>query len=356
MKKLYSLFALLIVGSMLLAACGGASAPDCAKPDVICVGLVTDVGKVDDKSFNQSSWEAMQQAKTDGLVNWVQYIETVDSKDYGKNLATFGDAGYDIIVTSGYNLGQASIAGAKAYPNIAIIAVDQPVADFTPEGETTPTNYVGLVFNEDQAGFLVGALAAMMSETHKIGSVCGTDLIPPVWRYGEGYRAGAAYIDAQKGTTTEVSNVYHSDVGFDKTFDDPEWGATTANAMIDQDADVIFGVGGKTGNGAVTAAAARGAYVIGVDVDQYYALPEAAPRMISSAMKLIKPGVYDLTKAAAKGNLPGGANFVGPAGYAPFHDLDSKVPADVKAKMEEIFKALSDGSLKTGVSPAKPAE
>ena len=74
----------------------------------------------------------------------------------------------------------------------------------------------------------------MMSESHKIGAVCGTDVVPPVWRFGEGYKAGAAYADGMNGTTTEVQVVYHSDVGFDKTFTDPEWGAQTAKSMMDQ--------------------------------------------------------------------------------------------------------------------------
>ena len=96
-------------------------------------------------------------------------------------------------------------------------------------------------------------------------------------------KAGAAYIDP----AVEVFVVYHNDVGFDKTFTDPEWGKATAESMIDQGADVIFGAGGKTGNGAVTAAAQRDVYGIGVDTDQYYTLPEAQARMLSSAMKLI---------------------------------------------------------------------
>jgi basic membrane protein A len=224
--------------------------------------------------------------------------------------------------------------------------VDQFQATETP-------GVVGLNFPEDNAGFLVGALAAMMSKSHKIGAVCGTDVVPPVWRFGEGYKAGAAYVDGMMGSATEVFVVYHSDVGFDKTFTDPEWGAATAKSMMDQGADAIFGCGGITGNGAITAAAQAGAYAIGVDTDQYLTLPEAAPRMLSSAMKLITPGVFDLIKAAQEGNFPVG-NYFGAAGYAPFHDLDSEVPADVKAEMEKINAGLLDGSIKTNVPPVKP--
>jgi basic membrane protein A len=339
MKKLFAVFALLLIVAMALPACAPAAA-DCKSDEVLCVGLVTDVGKIDDKSFNQSAWEGVKLAEELGAT--VQYIETTDAKDYDKNIATFADEGYDVIVTVGFALGEATAAAAAKYPDVDFVGVDQFQAEAI-------ANVAGLNFPEDQAGFLVGALAAMMSETGKIGAVCGTDAVPPVWRFGEGYRAGAAYIDP----AVEVNVVYHSDVGFDKTFVDPEWGAATANSMIDKGVDTVFGCGGKTGNGAVTAAAQAGKYGIGVDTDQYLTLPEAAPRMLSSAMKLITPGVYDLIKLSNDGALPAG-NYFGAAGYAPFHDLDAEVPAEVKTKMEEINAALVDGSLQTGVPPVKP--
>jgi basic membrane protein A len=344
MKKLYSLLAVLLIAAMLLPACAPAEA-NCADEETFCVGLVTDVGKINDKSFNQSAWEGVQRAEAE-LGATVQYIETADSKDYAKNIATFADAGYDVIVTVGFGMGEATVAAAGTYPNVKFVGVDQFQAAET-------AGVVGLNFPEDNAGFLVGALAAMMSESHKIGAVCGTDVVPPVWRFGEGYKAGAAYVDGMMGSATEVFVVYHSDVGFDKTFTDPEWGAQTAQSMMDQGADAIFGCGGITGNGAITQAASAGAYAIGVDTDQYLTLPEAAPRMLSSAMKLITPGVFDLVKAAKDGNFPVG-NFFGSAGYAPFHDLDSEVPADVKAEMEKINAGLLDGSIKTNVPPVKP--
>ena len=390
MKKLYFVMALLIVASMVLTACGApateapaaaTAAPaateapavateapavateapvaeitqaDCVKPEVYCVGLVTDVGKVNDKSFNQSAWEGVQQAKTEGSADLVQFIETADAKDYAKNIATFGDAGFDAIVTVGFGLGEATAAAALTYPDIKFIGVDQFQAwPYTPETTDDVANLTGLNFPEDQAGFLVGALGAMMSQSHKIGAVCGTDVVPPVWRYGEGYKAGAAYADAMNKTTTEVFVVYHSDVGFDKTFTDPEWGAQTAKSMMDNGADAIFGCGGLTGNGAITAAAQAGKYAIGVDADQYLTLPEAAPMMLSSAMKLIVPGVAELIAKAKDGSIEAG-NFIGLAGYAPYHDLDSKVPAEVKAAMEKINTGILAGSITTGVAPSKP--
>jgi len=388
MKKLYFTMALVLIASMILTACGGnptaaptaapteapvvateapTAAPteapvveitqaDCVKPEVFCVGLVTDVGKVNDKSFNQSAWEGVQQAQTDGVADLVQFIETADAKDYAKNIATFGDAGFDVIVTVGFGLGEATFAAGAAYPNIKFIGVDQFQAwQYTEDTADDSANVTGLNFPEDQAGFLVGALGAMMSKSHKIGAVCGTDVVPPVWRYGEGYKAGAAYADGLNGTTTEVFVVYHSDVGFDKTFTDPEWGAQTAKSMMDQDADAIFGCGGLTGNGAITGAAQAGAYAIGVDADQYLTLPEAASRMLTSAMKLIVPGVAELVAAAKDGSITAG-NFTGTCGMAPFHDMDGEVSAEIKAAMEAINAGLLDGTITTGVAPAKPAQ
>ncbi len=377
MKKLNMMIALLVIASVVLAACtppateaptqapapteapteAPTAAPteppvveptaaDCPKAEVFCVGLVTDVGKINDKSFNQSAWEGVLQSQTDGVADIVQYIETTDAKDYAKNIGTFGDAGFDVIVTVGFALGEATVAAATTYPDVNFIGVDQFQAAET-------DGVAGLNFPEDQAGFLVGALAASMSKSHKIGAVCGTDVVPPVWRFGEGYKAGAAYADGMNGTTTEVFVVYHSDVGFDKTFTDPEWGAQTATSMMDNGADAIFGCGGITGNGAITAAAQAGSYAIGVDTDQYLTLPEAAPRMLSSAMKLITPGVAELIAAAKDGSITYG-NVFGHAGYAPFHDVAGEVPAEVSAMMETLNAALLDGSVKTDVPPVKP--
>lgn len=307
------------------------------------VGLVTNFGKVDDKSFNQSSWEGVQCAQKD-LGAEVKFIETTDPKDYDKNIAQFADANYDVIVTVGFALGEATVNAAKKYPKIKFIGVNHLL--FL---DKTIDNLAALIFEEDKAGYLAGALAALMSKTGKIGAVLGTDAVPPVWRFGEGYRTGAKAVKPN----IEVTIVYHNDVGFDKTFTDPEWGKTTAQSMIDKGVDVVFGAGGKTGNGALLGVAEKGKLAIGVDTDQYFTVPEAQKALLSSAMKLLTPGVCDLIKAAQNNTFKGG-NVVGKVGLAPFHDLDSQVPADVKAKLEDIRKGLDSGTIKTNVPPAKP--
>ncbi|WP_437732726.1 BMP family lipoprotein [Sorangium sp. So ce1335] len=345
LKKRRLALAVLLALASALPACSRDKKADCATPEVFCVGLVTDMGKIDDKSFNQSAWEALQRAQKE-LGATTQYIETTDPKDYPKNIATFADEKYDVVVTSGFGLTEATHAAAAQFTGTKFIGIDQ----FQGPGAEKP-NVVGLIFPEDHGGFLVGALAAMMTKTGKIGAVLATDAVPPVWRFGEGFRAGARHAKPD----VELSVVYHNDVGFDKTFTDPEWGKTTAVSMIDKGVDIVFGGGGKTGNGALLGAATKGAYAIGVDTDQYYTVPEAQKVLLSSAVKLIADGTFDLIKMAKEGKLPSG-NFTGKSGYAPYHDLDGKVPAEVKAKMEELRKALLDGTLKTGVPPTKPGQ
>ena len=338
-KKIYILFAVLIIAAMVMPACGpAAGGDDCTSEDVLCVGLVTDVGEVDDKSFNQSAWEGVQQAEKE-LGAKIKYVETKDPKDYAANIALFADEKYDIVVTVGFGLGPATLEAAAQYPDIKFIGVDQF------QGEAV-ANVVGLVFPEDQAGFLAGVLAAMMSESGTVAAVLGTDLVPPVVAFKEGYEAGAAYINPD----INLISTYHPG-GMDVAFTDPEWGATTAKQAIDQGADVIFGAGGKTGNGALIEVAGHaGLYCIGVDTDQWGTVPEAHPCLISSAMKLITPGVFDLIKLTSEGNFPSG-NYFGATGLAPFHDFESTIPQEVKDKIDEVSEGLLDGSISTGYNP-----
>ncbi len=342
MKKFSLIMVLIMLASVLLSACApkttaAATEADCPKAEVFCVGLVTDVGEVDDKSFNQSAWEGVQQAEKD-MGALVKYVETKDAKDYGSNIALFADKKYDVIVTVGFALGTATADAAKKYADIKFIGVDQF------QSEPFIPNYVGLIFHEDQSGFLAGALAAMMTKTGTIAAVLGTNLVPPVQAFKVGYEKGAQYIKPD----VKIIATYHPG-GLDVAFTDPEWGATTAKQALDNGADVVFGAGGKTGNGALIEVAGNaGKYCIGVDSDQWETVPEAHACLISSAMKLITPGVIALVKSAKDGTFQAGGNFYGGAGLAPFHDFDSKIPADVKTKLNEIAKGLLDGSLKTG--------
>ena len=310
----------------------GSEEPAAAPAGDLCVGLVTDVGEVDDKSFNQSAWEGAQLAGSE-LGASVDYIETQAAKDYAANIALFADSGCDVIITVGFALGEATAIAAAEYPDVDFIGVDQWQAEAIP-------NVAGLLFPEDQAGFLAGALAASMSKTGIIAEVLGTDLVPPVVAFGEGFVNGAKHINPG----IQVIKTYHPG-GLDVAFTDPEWGATTARQALDQGADVVFGAGGKTGNGALIEVAGEpGALCIGVDTDQWNTVPEAHSCLVSSAMKLITSGVFDLIQQSQAGSMPGG-NYTGEVGLAPFHDFDSMVPADVQTMLVDMAAALKSGTL-----------
>jgi basic membrane protein A len=314
---------------MLLSACGGGGG------GTFKIGLVTDVGRVNDRSFNQSAWEGVQKAGEE-LKAEVKYIETTDAKDYENNIKQFADEGYDLVVTVGFALTDATIKMAKAYPDIDFIGVDQFQSEALP-------NLTGLVFHEDQSGYLAGVLAASLTKSGTIAAVLGTDLVPPVVAFNEGYIAGAKSVKPD----IKVISTYHPGE-ISQAFTDPEWGAATAAQAIDQGADVIFGAGGMTGNGALEETATHaGLYCIGVDTDQWDTVPGAQPCLVSSAMKMITPGVVELAKLSKDGKFPG-SNYFGAAGLASFHDFDSKVPADVKSELERVDKGLKDGSIKTG--------
>ena len=307
-------------------------------PAAIKVGLVTDVGRVNDRSFNQSAWAGVQDyAAAAGLgEDDFRYIETQAPTDYADNIQQFVDAGYQVIVTVGFALGEATIVAAQANPDIYFIGVDQF------QGEALP-NVVGLIFHEDQSGFLAGALAAQLSQSGTIAAVLGTDLVPPVVAFKEGYEAGARYINPD----ISILSTYHPGE-LAQAFIDPEWGAATARQAIDQGADVIFGAGGQTGNGALQEVATEpGLYCIGVDTDQWETLPAAHPCLVSSAMKLITPSLVELIGTVADGSFTGG-NYFGAAGLAPFHDFEDIVPQEVKDSLVEIDAGLKDGSISTG--------
>ena len=312
---------------------------DIVLPDDFCIGLVTDVGLVDDKSFNQAAWTGAQQG-AEALGVPVSYIETQDSKDYADNIALYANEGCDVIVTVGFAMAEATAIAAVEYPDINFIGVDAF------QGEAMD-NVAGLVFNEDRAGFLAGALAASMSETGIVGQVLGTNLVPPVQAFGSGFDLGARYINPD----IEILKTYHPGA-IEVAFGDPEWGATTSRQAMDNGADVIFAAGGATGNGglieiASEAEAGSRVFCIGVDLDQWYSVPEAQPCLITSAEKHMVQGVSDLIIAAAAGEMPTG-NVYGTVGLAPYHDFDSQISDEIKATIEEIAAALNDGSMVTG--------
>jgi len=193
-----------------------------------------------------------------------------------------------------------------------------------------------------------------MSKSGKIAGVYGTDQVPAVVRFKEGYENGAKYANPN---IVVQSTFYPGDIS--KAFTDPAWGATTAGQAFDQGADVVFGAGGGTGNGALQEAARRTTkdkplYCIGVDTDQWLTLPEAHPCLLSSAQKLIPPALDKLVRAAVAGNFPGG-NFTGTVALAPFHDFSTVIPQATQDELAKLATELAAGTLTSKGTVGTPA-
>jgi basic membrane protein A len=347
MTRFRALAAIAAAALFGVAGCGGTSTSTgttttCSK--TYNVGLVTDVGKLSDKSFNANAWKGVQDAEADpSLCLKARVIESNQPTDYQNNMQLFIDQKYDMIVTVGFLLGDDTLAVAKANPTVKFAIVDYAY-------DKPPANLTGLVFREDQAGFLAGIVAAKMSTSGTIGGVYGLD-IPPVHKYRVGYENGAKYAVS----SIKTLGVYQPPSGA-KSFNDPDWGKQQATAMFGQGADVVFGAGGNTGNGALLAAVQAGKICVGVDVDQFVSYADADPCLVTSAEKhiavAVKTAITDMVKGTwpATGLLSFDATNSG-VGISPFHNYDSKVPADVKAMVTDALAKLAAGTLQTGYTP-----
>ncbi|MCP4687199.1 MAG: BMP family ABC transporter substrate-binding protein [Desulfobacterales bacterium] len=300
------------------------------------VGLVTDVGKIDDKTFNEFAFTGIKRAARDFDIQ-ISFIETQQPTDYDKNIEQFVNEGYDVVVTVGFMLGDATKRMAEKYPDKKFIIIDFAY-------DPPVKNILGLVFAENESGFMAGALAGLMTKENTIGIVAGME-IPPVIKFRKGYEAGAKYVNPK----CEVLGVYID------SFIDPARGKTAALSQMEEGADVIFGAGGLTGSGGVQGAAAEGAWVIGVDQDEYYTTfkegkVKASDKIISSAMKRVDNAVHQAIGLVVEGKFKGGLKVFDITndgiGLAPFHEAEDKIPASVKAKLEEIKKDLKAGKIK----------
>jgi basic membrane lipoprotein Med (substrate-binding protein (PBP1-ABC) superfamily) len=311
--------------------------------------LVTDLGRINDGTFNQLAYEGLERAADDFDLD-ISYIETAAPEDYELNIADCLAQEADVIITVGFALAEATANAAQANPEIYFIGVDQFVADASP-------NYVGIQFREDQAAFLVGALAALTTESNIVGGVFGPD-IPPVVKFRHGYAQGLGFMDLLLDGQEDIELLED----YIPDFNRPDRGADLALEFIDDEADVIFGAGGSTGSGAIAEGAFMGAWVIGVDQDEYVTTfgggdLEGSDRIITSALKKVDVGVYDMLAVLASGELtafPGGGNYildVANGGITFAGPNDSDLPAIYYEIVGLIQVGMAAGEVETGVNP-----
>ncbi len=371
MRTSSRLVALVGAASFVFAACGGGTATPSptvaptqapsATPDPSVAPTpapsklafkaceVSDTGGIDDKGFNQNAWKGVQDAQTAYNLSDIKFLESSAQTDYAKNIQTFIDDGCDIIVTVGFLLGDDTSAAAKANTDQKFAIVDYAYDPALP-------NVIGIVFQMDEPSFMAGYLAAGMSKTGAVGTFGGIN-IPPVAVFMDGFVAGVHYYNKQKGTTVKALgwDPVKKEGSFTGDFQDTAKGNAQAQAFIQEGADVIFAVAGPVGLGAMAAvqdANKGGADVkfIGVDVDQFVSAPEYADIMMSSVLKRIDNGVKAAIGAAVDGSFKGGVSANNLAnegtGLAEYHNFDSKVPADLKAEVQQIKADIIAGKFK----------
>ncbi|MBF9016063.1 MULTISPECIES: BMP family protein [unclassified Oceanispirochaeta] len=326
MKKLSILlavvFALTLVGCNKQKAEVAAPAEEKAVEVVkTSVTMVTDVGGVNDQSFNQSAWEGLQRAKKDLGID-VSYKESKQNADYMPNMESALDEDIDLIWGIGFMMADAILEAAQNNP-------DQKYAIIDSAFEDTPSNLVGVVFEAEQASYLVGYIAGRMSETGKVGFIGGIKFFL-IEEFEYGFKAGVK----QAGADIEVLTQYA------ESFTDAAKGKSIANSMYQQGADVIFHAAGGVGNGLIEAAKEQGKWAIGVDRDQNDLAPD---NVLTSAMKRVDNGIYNLSKDLNDGNFPGGSTVsYGLAedgvGIAP--TSSKHVPADILAEVASLEKMI----------------
>ena len=318
LKKIVSLATSVVLSTSLLVGCSGKNKGNGGNVSnekaTLKIGMITDVAGVNDQSFNQSAWEGLQKSKQDS--------------DYAANIETFVDEGVDLILGVGAKLAPAIEEGAGLYPDQKFVIVDE-------ELPSDIKNVKSILFNSQEAAYLVGLIAGKMTETNNVGFIGGMD-IPVIDTFKYGYMAGVKKAN---------SNVQIQDQ-FANSFTDQAKGKAIANQMYGQGADIIFIAGGDVGTGAIEAAKEKNKYAIGVDRDQ----SDLAPKnVLTSAIKRVDVGVYETVKDLLDGKFEGGTVTVygldqDAVGIAP--TTKNLVPQDILDYVNQEIEKLKKGDIK----------
>jgi basic membrane protein A len=329
-------------------------APEVAK---IKVGQVTDLGGIDDKSFNATAWKGVEMAVAQ-LGAEGKFLESQAQADYAKNIQQFLDEKLDLIVTVGFLLGVDTAKAAVANTNQKFTIVDYAYPDCWPGAvvgkdcgsDKELANVLGLTFATDEAAFLAGYLAAGVSKTGKIGTFGGIKL-PTVTIFMKGLEAGVKYYNQVKGTKVQVLGWETAkDEGlFTGNFESTDDGRRFAESLMDEGADIIMPVAGPVGLGSAAACKERGTMLIGVDTDWFVSAPEFQTTYLTSVLKNMDEAVFAAAKSVAEGTFKGGA-YLGTlknngVGIAAFHNYDSKVSSALKTELDQIKAALIAGNI-----------
>ncbi|MDI2099342.1 BMP family ABC transporter substrate-binding protein [Klugiella sp. YN-L-19] len=357
------------IGTSVLVLTGCAAPPETdgngngngetSNPDFIPC-MVSDTGGFDDKSFNQLGYEGLTEAAQE-IGATPNTVQSNAETDYASNISNLVDQGCNLIVTVGFLLAEATVAGAEANPDVEFTIIDD-FADLNGDGKPDSDNIKPIVFDTAQAAFLAGYAAASYSKTGVVGTYGGI-AIPPVTIFMDGFVQGVEYYNAQKGTSVRALgwDVAAQNGSFTGGFEAGIESKSLAQSLIDQNADVILPVGGPIFTSAVEAIRDSGKDIamIGVDADLYETYPEGKDLFLTSILKGMKVGVHDVVIQASKGEFDS-TPFVGTldndgVGIAPFHDFESKVDSKLADELDQVRKGIIDGSIEV-TSPSSPKQ
>ena len=288
-----------------------------SKEKGIKVGMVTDAGTIDDKSFNQGTWEGVLEYKEDNSNAEVQYLMPTGetTQDYLEAIDNLAMTGVEVMVLPGFKFEEALGVAQEKYPEIKFVAIDaEPLVGVDADGNPlyeVADNTVSIFFAEQQASFLAGIATALETETNKVAFLGGME-VPAVQKLGWGFVAGIAYANANLGTEVEVT-----DYIYQGTFTDLDAGKAIAAGIYDKGVDVVFAAAGGVGVGAINetktrAEAGSEVFIVGVDVDQYDEglLTDGSSVILTSAMKYLGQAAYDQINAYANGEFEGGRTIL----------------------------------------------
>ncbi|MBE3591767.1 MAG: BMP family ABC transporter substrate-binding protein [Thermoanaerobacter sp.] len=337
---LASLLIVVLSVSVLLSGCSSKTKQESTQPQTTTqeaknkdfkVGLVTDVGGINDRSFNQMAYEGLQRAAKELGVT-VNVIQSKQMTDYVPNLTNFAQQGYDLVISVGFMMHDATEEVSQKFPDTKFLIIDSEITD--------RPNVASAMFKEQEVGYLAGALAGLV-EKEKVGKVKGTNIIgavggmqiPPVDRFIAGYQQGA------KAVNPDIKIL----INYTNNFNDPASGKQMALTQISQGAEIVFQVAGGTGEGVVKAAQEKNLYAIGVDADQSYLAPD---NVLTSAVKRVDVAVYDVIKDALNGNFKSGImyfdlknNGVG------LGKINKDVPQSIIDQVNQLAKDIIDGKI-----------
>ncbi|MGB4593875.1 MAG: BMP family ABC transporter substrate-binding protein [Coriobacteriia bacterium] len=303
--------------------------------------MVTDVGGLGDKSFNDLSYEGLKRAESELGVE-IKVLESKEITDYESNIDQLASAGYSPIFAVGFLMTDTVSKVSTMYPDVNFGGVDE---FFDP----VPANVVGLNFKEQEGSYLAGVVAGLatkekavsdkINDDNVIGFIGGMD-VPLIKKFEAGFIAGAKSVNPD----VQVISLYAGN------FTDQAKGKELGYSLIEKKADVIYAAAGAVGLGTIEACKDKGALFIGVDADQYETVPGSGDVMLTSMMKRVDTAVFETIKAMVDGSFPGGQIQYfglkeGGVDLAPFHDFDSKVPQTIKDAVKKARDDISSGAV-----------